>query len=67
MLPLSGCSISNEMDSYRPVTDVNNLDGRRIGVIAAWAEDYILSKLKISTDTDFEAFLAFLCSFKYSA
>ena len=38
---LSGCG--HEFDSYRPIEDVNALEGRKIGVQIAWASDYILS------------------------
>ena len=38
---LSGCG--HELASYRPIDDVNNLDGRKVGVTLAWASDYVLS------------------------
>lgn len=43
-LPLTGCSIEGEMNKYRPVTDATNLEGRRIAVVIAWSEDYLLSR-----------------------
>ena len=38
---LSGCG--HELAGYRPIEDVNNLDGRKVGVTLAWASDYVLS------------------------
>lgn len=38
---LSGCG--HELASYRPIEDVNDLDGRKVGVTLAWAADYVLS------------------------
>lgn len=38
----TGCS--KEFANYRPIEDVNNLEGRKVGVQIAWASDYILSK-----------------------
>lgn len=38
---LSGCG--HELAGYRPIEDVNNLDGRKVGVTLAWAADYVLS------------------------
>ncbi len=35
-----GCS---ELQSYRPIDDVHNLQGRRIGVCCSWASDYLLT------------------------
>ena len=40
-LLLSGCG--HELASYRPIEDVNDLEGRKIGVTLAWASDYVLS------------------------
>ena len=40
-LLLSGCG--HELASYRPIEDVNNLEGRKVGVTMAWASDYVLS------------------------
>ena len=40
-LLLSGCG--HELASYRPIEDVNDLEGRKIGVSLAWASDYVLS------------------------
>lgn len=37
------CGCGSEFKSYRPITDVNNLDGRKIGVNLGLAADYILS------------------------
>ena len=36
----SGCA---ELQSYRPIEDINDLDGRRVGVALAWAPDYLLT------------------------
>lgn len=38
---LAGCG--HEFDNYRPIEDVNALEGRKVGVQIAWAADYILS------------------------
>ena len=37
---LSGCA---KQKASRPITDVNNLDGHRIGVALAWGPDYLLT------------------------
>lgn len=37
---LSGC---NQLRNARPITDVNQLDGQRVGVALSWAPDYLLS------------------------
>lgn len=42
MLALSVCGCSGRW-TYKPITDVNNLGGRRIGVNMAWSADYMLS------------------------
>ena len=41
LLTLTGCG--EEFRNYRPIEDVNALDGRKIGVNLAWASDYVLS------------------------
>lgn len=41
---LSGCSLRNVTKSYRPIEDIHNLDGRRVGVMMGWSPDYLLSK-----------------------
>ena len=43
ILTLAGCG-SHDFDSYRPITDVNHLEGRKIGVNLAWSADYLLSE-----------------------
>lgn len=40
-LLLSGCG--HELASYRPIEDIDDLEGRKIGVNLAWPSDYILS------------------------
>ena len=40
---LTGCGYHWE---YNPITDVNNLEGRRVGVNIAWAEDFYLTDRK---------------------
>ena len=40
---LAACG-NHEFDSYRPITDINNLEGRKIGVNLAWSADYLLSE-----------------------
>lgn len=37
----AGCG--EEFKEYRPITDINNFDGRRIGCIVGWEPDYILT------------------------
>ena len=46
-LLLSGCG--HELASYRPIEDVNDLEGRKIGVTLAWASDYVLSLRETGT------------------
>ena len=40
-LTLTGCG--HEFENYRPIENVNALDGRKVGVNIAWASDYVLS------------------------
>ena len=40
-LLLSGCG--HELANYRPIENVNDLEGRKVGVVLAWAPDYVLS------------------------
>ena len=40
---LSGCITRWEAD---PITDINNLEGRRVGVNLSWEADYILTQRK---------------------
>ncbi len=37
----AGCG--GELAEYRPITDVNDFDGRRIGCIVGWESDYLLT------------------------
>ena len=39
---LSGC-VNKNFEAYRPITDINNLEGRKIGVSIGWSADYLLS------------------------
>ena len=41
LMCLSGCG--NQSAGYNPITDVNNLEGRRVGVNLAWSSDFLLS------------------------
>ena len=41
VLTLTGCG--HELDSYRPIENIHDLEGRKIGVAMAWAPDYVLS------------------------
>lgn len=41
LICLSGCG--NQSAGYNPITDVNNLEGRRVGVNLAWSADFLLS------------------------
>lgn len=40
---LSGCSLRSATMRYRPIDDIHDLDGRRIGVSLAWSADYLLT------------------------
>lgn len=37
-------SCSADFKSYRPIQDVNNLEGRKVGATLGWASDYILTE-----------------------
>ena len=39
---LTGC-VTDEFMNYRPITDLNNLEGRKVGVLIGWSTDYLLS------------------------
>lgn len=58
----TGCTFRSEMLSYRPVDDVDNLDGRRVGTPLAWSSDYFLTPRKDMTlyryDTAADAIMA---------
>ena len=41
LMCLSGCG--NQSAVYNPITDVNNLEGRRVGVNLGWSSDFLLS------------------------
>lgn len=44
LLPLSGCGSDSDAGwAYQPITDVNDLEGRRVGVNMAFESDYILT------------------------
>ena len=38
----TGCADKN-FESYRPITDINNLEGRKIGINLGWSADYLLT------------------------
>ncbi len=38
---LTGCG---QIQNARPITDVHNLDGQRVGVALAWGPDYLLTE-----------------------
>jgi len=42
ILSSTGCS-SGVLASYRPITDVTNLDGRKVGVLCGWEPDLMLT------------------------
>lgn len=55
---LCGCVSSDEW-KYDPITDIDNLEGRRVGVNLSWESDYYLDGRK-----DMEDFNDYLAEFK---
>ena len=43
LLLLGSCDFTPPKWEYKPITDINNLEGRRVGVNLAWESDYYLS------------------------
>ena len=56
MLVLVLCGCRNSEWKYRPITDVNNLEGRRVAVNLAWEADYYLSGRKDMTLIQYDSF-----------
>lgn len=40
---LSSCGAEGQLENYRPITSIDDFDGRRIGCIVGWEADYLLS------------------------
>ena len=65
-LGLGGCGHSNSEWEYRPITDVNNLEGRRVGVNLAWEADYLLSGRKDLTVVRYDSSADMLLALNYN-
>jgi len=64
LLSLSGCG-STEWE-YHPITDVNNLEGRRVAVNMAWEADFLLSGRTDLTVVRYDSFADIILALKYN-
>lgn len=61
-LCLGGCA--NPDWEYHPITDVNNLEGRRVAVNLAWEADYLLSGREDMTLVRYDSFADIILALK---
>ena len=66
MLVLIVCGCRNSEWKYRPITDVNNLEGRRVAVNLAWEADYYLSGRKDMTLVQYDTFADMIMALEYN-
>lgn len=64
-LGLGGCGNSRSAWEYRPITDVNDLEGRRVAVNLAWEADYLLSGRKDLTLVQYDTFADIILALGY--
>ncbi len=63
-LGLSGCGETGW--EYHPITDVNDLEGRRVAVNLAWETDYLLSGRKDLTVVQYDTFADIVLALEYN-
>lgn len=63
-LCLGGCAVDREW-VYHPITDVNNLEGRRVAVNLAWEADYLLSGREDLTVVQYDSFADIILALGY--
>lgn len=64
-LGLGGCGNSKSEWEYHPITDVNDLEGRRVAVNLAWEADYLLSGRKDLTLIQYDSFADIILALGY--
>ena len=64
-LSLGGCGNSKPEWEYRPITDVNDLEGRRVAVNLAWEADYLLSGREDLTVVQYDSFADIILALGY--
>jgi ABC-type amino acid transport substrate-binding protein len=64
-LTLSGCGDSASRWEYRPITDVNDLEGRRVAVNLAWEADYLLSGRRDLNLIQYDTFADIILAMEY--
>ena len=64
-LGLGGCGNSRSEWEYRPITDVNDLEGRRVAVNLAWEADYLLSGREDLTVVQYDSFADMILALGY--
>ena len=64
-LGLGGCGDSKSEWEYRPITDVNDLEGRRVAVNLAWEADYLLSGREDLTIVQYDSFADIILALGY--
>ena len=66
MLVLLLCGCSKAQWEYRPITDINNMEGRRVAVNLAWEADYYLSGRKDMTLVQYDSFADMIMALEYN-
>ncbi len=64
-LSLGGCGNSKPEWEYRPITDVNDMEGRRVAVNLAWEADYLLSGREDLTVVQYDSFADIILALGY--
>jgi ABC-type amino acid transport substrate-binding protein len=64
-LSLGGCGNSKPEWEYHPITDVNDLKGRRVAVNLAWEADYLLSGREDLTVVQYDSFADIILALGY--
>ena len=64
-LSLGGCGNSKPEWEYHPITDVNDLEGRRVAVNLAWEADYLLSGREDLTVVQYDSFADIIMALGY--
>jgi len=62
---VTGCGKKESEWEYRPITDINNLEGRRVGVNLAWETDYLLSGRSDLSLVRFDSFADMIMALEY--
>ena len=62
---LGGCGNREPEWEYRPITDVNDLEGRRVAVNLGWETDYLLSGRKDLTVVQYDSFSDIILALGY--